>query len=109
MSFKESREKKIEEAAVESHAECLAAMDCLMHHLNDEDEIAYWLRDGVPDNSHWNILNAKPRNPPDNRTGFYTELVKNMTYGDFEACVMMFALAVKAQCFTMKYTPRAFT
>lgn len=110
MSFKDIREKKIAAEEVGSHAECLAAMDCLMHHMNDEDEIACWLQAGVPDNPHWDVLDLKSRLPPDNdRAGFYTELARDMTYGDYEACVMIFAHAVKAQCFRTKYTPRAFT
>lgn len=51
--FSEYRDQKIPEDEVGSHAECLAAMDCLMHHMNDEDEIACWLQDGVPDSDNW--------------------------------------------------------
>lgn len=109
MKFNDYREKKIAAAEIESHAECLAAMDCLMHHMNDEDEIACWLRAGVPDNSHWDVLGLKPRIHLKDKVEFYLELVKDMTYGDYEKCVMIFAHAVKAQCFTVKYTPRAFT
>lgn len=110
MSFKNIREKQIPEDEVGSHAECLAAMDCLMHHMSDEDEIACWLQNGVPDNSHWDLLNVKPRLLFDNdRADFYEDLVRGMTYGDYEACVMIFAHAVKAQCFKTKYQPRSFT
>ena len=110
MSFKDIREKKIPEDEVGSHAECLAAMDCLMHHMSDEDEIACWLQAGVPDNSHWDLLGTKPRLLPDNdRAEFYEDLARGMTYGDYEACVMIFANAVRAQCFKTKYQPRSFT
>lgn len=109
MSFKDMRDKKIAAEEVESHAECLAAMDCLMHHMNDEDEIECWLQDGVPDNSHWDVLGLKPRLQLEDKVEFYTELVRDMTYGDYEACVMIFAYAVKEQCFSSKYTPRVFT
>ena len=109
MSFKGIRDQKIPEDQVGSHAECLAAMDCLMHHMSDEDEIACWLQDGVPDNSHWDLLDTKPRLLPDERKEFYTDLARNMTYGDYEACVKIFACAVKAQCFSTKYQPRSFT
>lgn len=104
MKFKDYREKKIAAGKVESHAECLAAMDCLMPHMNDEDEIACWLQAGVPDNDHWRVA------APDlDRVRFYYDLAEGMTYGDYETCVKIFANAVKAQCFSTKYTPRAFT
>ena len=109
MSFKDIRAQKIPEDKVGSHAECLAAMDCLMHHMSDEDEIACWLQDGVPDNSHWDLLDTKPRLLPDERKEFYADLARNMTYGDYEACVMIFAHAVKAQCFKDKFQVRTFT
>lgn len=104
MNFKDMEDKKIAAGEVGSHAECLAAMDCLMHHLNDEDEIACWLQDGVPDNDHWR-MNA----PYPERAEFYDGLAEGMTYGDYEACVKMFAKAVKRQCFMTKYQPRSFT
>lgn len=104
--FSEYRDQKIPEAEVGSHAECLAAMDCLMHHMSDEDEIACWLQDGVPDNSHWSLLSSDENHE---RTVFYRGLAEGMTYGDYEACVMIFAHAVKAQCFRTKYQPRSFT
>lgn len=109
MNFKDIKDKKIAVEEVDSHAECLAAMDCLMHHLNDENEITWWLQDGVPDNSHWDVLDTKPRLLPSERKDFYTDLARGMTYDDYEACVRIFANIVKAQCFTTKYSPRAFT
>ena len=104
MKFKDYKGKKIAAAEVESHAECLAAMDCLMHHLSDEDETACWLQAGVPDNSHWCVTEPDP-----DRAKFYYDLTEGMTYDDYEACVMIFANAVKAQCFATRYAPRAFT
>lgn len=109
MKFKDYRDNKIAEAEIGSHAECLAAMDCLMHHMNDEDEISCWLESGIPDNWHWDIFGLKSRTQLKDKVEFYTELVRDMTYGDYEACVMIFAYAVKAQCFSSKYTPRVFT
>jgi len=108
-SFKDIRNNKIAAEEVESHAECLAAMDCLMHHMSDEDETACWLQAAVPDNSHWDVLGLKPRTQLEDRAEFYAELARDMTYGDYEACVMIFAHAVKAQCFKTKYQPRSFT
>ena len=107
MSFKDIREKKIPEDEVGSHAECLAAMDCLMHHMSDEDETACWLQDGVPDSGFWPVLGTEEI--MGDRRDYYEGLVQGMTYGDYEACVMIFAHAVKAQCFKTKYQPRSFT
>lgn len=102
--FSEYREKKLPDSERQSCAEVLAAMDCLMHHMNDEDEIACWLQDGVPDNDHWRMNESDPE-----RAEFYYAMTGDMTYGDYEACVMIFAHAVKAQCFRTKYRPRSFT
>lgn len=107
MSFKDYKDKKIAAEEVASHAECLAAMDCLMHHMNDEDEIACWLQDGVPDSGFWPLLETEEIMR--DRMTYYTDLVRGMTYGDYEACVKIFANAVKAQCFRTKYQPRSFT
>lgn len=104
MKFQEYREKKIAPEEVESHAECLAAMDCLMHHMSDEDELGAWLMEGVQDNGHWRMNEPDP-----DRAEFYHDITEGMTYGDYEACVMIFANAVKAQCFKTKYQPRSFT
>lgn len=105
MKYDDYKEMKMAPAEIASHAECLAAMDCLMHHMSDEDEIACWLQDGVPDNGHWGVMTA----PDPGRAEFYRGLAGEMTYGDYESCVKMFANAVKRQCFVTKYTPRAFT
>ena len=109
MKFQEYREKKIAPEEVESHAECLAAMDCLMHHMSDEDELVCWLQDGVPDSDNWNLLHGTIMTSPEDRQDYYTGIVRGMTYGDYEACVKIFACAVKAQCFKTKYQPRSFT
>lgn len=104
MKFKDYREDPIPDSERRSYAECLAAMDCLMHHMNDEDEIARWLTDGVPDNDHWRVNTPDPE-----RAEFYYDLTDGMTYGEYEACVKIFACAVKAQCFETRYQPRSFT
>ena len=108
MSFKDIKDKKISAEEVGSHAECLAAMDCLMHHMSDEDEIACWLQYGVPDSDNWRPFEDISSEPTDRRD-YYEGLAGDMTYGDYEACVMIFADAVKAQCFKTKYQPRSFT
>lgn len=109
MKFSEYREKKILESELISCAEVLAAMDCLMHHLNDEDEIACWLTDGVPDSSYWKPFSDTSYEDECKRADYYLGLVRGMTYGDYEACVKIFAVAVKSQCFKSSYQPRSFT
>lgn len=104
MTFKDYKEKPLPESERRSCAEALCAMDCLMHHINDEDEIACWLQDGVPDNDYWRVAEPDP-----DRAEFYYALTEGMTYGSYETCVKIFANAVKRQCFATKYTPRAFT
>lgn len=102
--FSEYKEMKFLNSERLSCAEVLAAMDCLMHHLNDEDAIACWLQDGVPDNDHWRINDSDPE-----RAKFYYDMTGGMTYGDFEEYVKIFACAVKSQCFKTSYLPRSFT
>lgn len=114
MSFKDIKDKRIAAEEVGSHAECLAAMDCLMHHMSDENEITWWLQDGVPDSENWRPFGrfARLEDAPDetvDRQNYYEDLARSMTYDDYEACVRIFANIVKAQCFATKYSPRAFT
>ena len=105
--FSEYKDNQIPNSERQSCAEALAAMDCLMHHLNDEDEMAYWLQNAVPDNPFWSVLETEEI--IGDRQAFYYDLTGNMTYGDYEAYVRIFALAVKSQCFKTSYSPRSFT
>lgn len=110
MSYKDYKDRKVPEDAVKSHAEALAAMDCLLHHLNDEEAIEPWLSDGVPDSDSWGLLGADGDGPEavTDRREYYEGLVRDMTIGEFEGMTETFARIVKGQCFRMKYTPRAF-
>ena len=81
-----------------SRAEVLCAMDCLMHHVNDEDWMADWLTDGVPDGMPWHVLDRE-----DSRAGDYPELVEGMTDEEFDAMVRLFARQVKRGCFVTRY------
>ena len=49
MVFADYKDIKLREGDVASHAEVLAAMDCLVHHLNDEEASEGWLSDHLPD------------------------------------------------------------
>lgn len=102
MNYRDCRDRPLPNSERQSCAEALCAMDCLMHHMNDEDETARWLQAGVQDNDHWRVAEPDP-----GRAEFYYDLTEGMTYGDYETYVMMFARAVKAQCFKTKYSPRA--
>ena len=110
MSYKDDKDRKIPDAAVKSHAEALAAMDCLLHHLNDEEAIEPWLSDGVPDSDSWGLLGADSDGPEAvaDRRKYYEDLVSDMTIGEFEGMAEIFARIVKGQCFRVKYAPRAF-
>lgn len=102
--FSEYKDKLLPNSERQSCAEVLAAMDCLMHHMADEDAIACWLQNGVPDNDHWRMNEPDPE-----RAEFYYDVTEGMTYCDYEACVMIFAHTVKEQCFKTRYQPRSFT
>lgn len=89
---------------VESRAEVLCAMDCLVHHLNDEEQSVAWLRDAVPDGLPWDVLQSSS-----SRREEYMDIASDMSDSDFESCVHLFACIVKAECFRMKYEQHAFS
>lgn len=89
---------------VESRAEVLCAMDCLVHHLNDEEQSVAWLRDAVPDGLPWDVLR-----PSSSRREEYMDIASDMSDSDFETCVHLFACIVKAECFRVKYEQHAFS
>lgn len=82
--------------AAESRAEVLFAMDLLMHHLNDEDDIEGWLMNGVPDG-------APVFRMPQELLEYYLGCVD-----DFEDIVKVFARVVRRTCFKTTYEPKGF-
>jgi hypothetical protein len=110
MPYKDYKNRKVPDAAVKSHAEALAAMDCLLHHLNDEEAIEPWLANGVPDSDSWCLLGTSGDGPDAvaGRRRYYEDLVRDMTIGEFEEMAELFARLIKGQCFRVEYTPRAF-
>ena len=86
-----------------SRAEVLCAMDCVMHHLNDEDAIESWLACGVPDGLPWDVLNANA-----DRYADYMGIAQDMSDEEFEQNVRLFACIVKRECYKAVYQPKAF-
>jgi len=86
-----------------SRAEILCAMDCLIHHLNDEDAMEAWLVNGVPDGLSWDVLNANA-----DRYADYMSIAQDMEDKEFEDIVHLFARIVKRECFKTVYEPKTF-
>lgn len=82
---------------MESRAEVLFAMDLLMHHLNDEDDIEGWLMNGVPDG-------APVFRMSDEHLGYYLACLDD----GFEDIVRLFAKIVRRVCFKITYEPKGF-
>lgn len=95
-SFADFENKLGEEIA--NRAEVLAAMDCLMHHLKNENQLKQWTREIVPDEHNWNILDWDPAEGAE-RTRAYMELAKSMSRQRFERCVHLFACIVRSEAF----------
>lgn len=77
---------------IRSRAEVLCAMDEIMHHLNDECDIASWLMLGVPDGGPRLELTA-------DQLEYYGAYAGDE---DFEGMVERFATIVKLTCFSAK-------
>lgn len=112
MVFADYKDKKLQEHDVASHAEVLAAMDCLVHHLNDEEASEGWLSNHLPDGDDWHLLDVpspgKAWAVAAERKRTYEDMARDMTYGAYEDHVKAFARLVRGQCFETKYAPRAF-
>ena len=87
-----------------SKAEVLCAMDCLMHHLNDEDAIDPWLVNGVPDGMDSSVLDYRTSRE---RTAQFVSMAESMTDDDFEDMVKLFAATIRRECFETKYSRKA--
>ena len=83
---------------IANRAEVLAAMDCLMHHLKNEDQLKQWTGEIVPDEYNWNILDWDAAEGAE-RTRAYMELAKSMSRQRFERCVHLFACIVRSEVF----------
>lgn len=83
---------------IANRAEVIAAIDCLMHHLKNEDQIKQWTGELVPDEHNWNILDWDAAEGAE-RTRSYMELAKSMSRQRFERCVHLFACIVRSEVF----------
>lgn len=84
------------DGAAKSRAEVLCAMDVIMHHLNDEEDMEAWLVYGVPDG-------APPFRLTAGQQDYYLQFVD-----DFEDFVKMFARIVRRTCLKTTYEPKGF-
>lgn len=105
-TFAQFEEELGEEIA--NRAEVLAAMDCLMHHLRNEDQLEQWTMVAVKDERNWNILDWDPDESAE-RTKNYMELAKSMDRRSFECIVHTFACIVKSECFGQFHIEGAFS
>ena len=86
-----------------SRAEILCAMDCLIHHLSDEDAMESWLVNGVPDGLSWDVLEASAQRFED-----YMSIAQDMEDKEFEDIVHLFARIVRRECFKTVFEPKTF-
>lgn len=84
--------------------EVVAAMDALMHRLNDEEALVPWLSDGVPDDMDHDVFPRDGRAKLDEYTAAYGDLSDE----DFEDMVRLFATIVRRECFKTTYRKKAF-
>lgn len=93
-----------DDGLVKSRAAVLCAMDCIMHHLNDECDIEGWLMNGVPDGGPFDVID---NTSPDERLDYYGSFTDDET---FEDNVRLFATIVKRVCFKKgEYQARGFS
>lgn len=92
---------------IAERAEVIAAMDCIMHHLNDEDDFFQWTSVAVRDENNWNLLDWDPGEGAC-RCEAYMNIARNMSDNAFECICRTFADIVRAQCFSTSYREGAF-
>ena len=88
-------------------AEVLAAMDCLMHHLSDKEDMRQWEAVAIEEGHNWNILDWDVLAGA-SRCQSYMEEAKNMSGHEFECIVRTFASIISGQCFGTVYNEGAF-
>jgi hypothetical protein len=84
-------------------AEVLAAMHCLVGHLNDPEEYRHWNECAIPDeypNDFWSFEEMDRRK--------FLDLAKGMSDESFECICYSFASIIAGQCFENKYKPGKF-
>ena len=89
-------------------AEMLAAMDCLMHHLDDSEDRNQFEAVAIPNEGQdRHILDVDPKRATDRRN-FYAEMAKRMSDNEFECVVHTFADIVRGHCFSLSYNKGRF-
>ena len=84
-------------------AEVLAAMHCLVGHLNDPEERKHWNECAIPDefpNDLWSFEEQDREK--------FLRLAKEMSDESFECICYSFASIIAGQCFENKYQPGKF-
>ena len=89
---------------IDGRAEMLAAMNCLMHHLADADDLEQWMTQAFGEKLDWHLLDAGVSE----RKAAYTEMARKMDGNEFECVIHTFASIVAGQCFNNVYRPGAF-
>jgi len=81
---------------VASRAEVIAAMNCLIHHLKNEEVAMFWIDffEGVIGDPNWNILDWDPGEGAF-RLEAYTKIAKGMSDAQFEGLCQMFLSSIK--------------
>ena len=86
---------------IDGRAEMLAAMNCLMHHLEDADDLEQWMTQAFGETIDWHLLDDGVRE----RKDAYTEMARKMDGNEFECVIRTFASIVAGQCFRSVYHP----
>lgn len=94
---------ELEEKALENRAEILCALNCLVKHLNDEEQTIPWLAEGVPDDCPsdlWYTTNEE-------RKKAFADLVEDMPDVDYHAIVKLGFSLLRRNIMPMKYDKSA--
>ena len=100
-SFNDSMGDKM--SRIESRAEMLAAMDCIMSHLVDEDDRTQWFAVAITNEGQDRHLLDTHVEKAERRKEFYYGVAGSMSCSEFECVVRTFADIVSGQCFVTEY------
>lgn len=84
-------------------AEVLAAMDCIMHHLKEKDDLKRWTACALKESEwteDWHILYKSGFSDRQRR---YFDEAEEMSDSDFEYVVGIFAAIIRNQCFCERH------
>jgi len=92
---------------MQMRAEMLMAMDCLMHHLRDNEDRQQWVMNALREGLRRDILNYAD-NAPEIRALQYMSAAESMTDDQFMCVIYTFADIIRSQCFSSTFNPSAF-